>query len=84
VDDDNGESKIRVVMCVYKGLRCVEGEPCYCCVLERPEPRCYFTHSACVAKCPFRYPPRAVLSPRAAAVEGRALQVGSNNNNATM
>uniref|UniRef100_K3YWG5 Uncharacterized protein n=1 Tax=Setaria italica TaxID=4555 RepID=K3YWG5_SETIT len=73
----NDESKIELVMCVYKGLQCVEGEPCHCCVLEQPEPPCYFTHSECVAKCPFCYPPPC--SPPGPTVEGRALQAGSNN-----
>ncbi|CAL5023773.1 unnamed protein product [Urochloa decumbens] len=71
------ESKINLVMCVYKGLRCVEGEPCYCCALEQPKPQCYYTHHECEAKCPFCYPPPC--SPRGAEVQGRALQAGNNN-----
>ncbi|KAG2656277.1 hypothetical protein PVAP13_1KG071800 [Panicum virgatum] len=65
---DDDESKIKLVMCVDKGLRGVVGEPCFCCALERPAPRCYFTHSECEAKCPFCYPPPCSPGP---AVEGR-------------
>ncbi|PAN04231.1 hypothetical protein PAHAL_1G050400 [Panicum hallii] len=66
------ESKIKLVMCVYKGLNCVESEPCFCCALEQPAPRCYCTHSECEAKCPFCYPPPC--SPGAAVEEGRAVR----------
>ncbi|OEL23400.1 hypothetical protein BAE44_0015582 [Dichanthelium oligosanthes] len=71
------ESKIKLVMCFDKGLRCVQGEPCYCCLLEQPDPHCYCTHSECEAKCPFCYPPPC--SPPGTAVEGRALQAGTTN-----
>ena len=78
---DDDESKIKLVMCVDKGLRCVVGEPCFCCALERPAPRCYFTHSECEAKCPFCYPPPC--SPGAAVEEGRAVLPAGSSSNAT-